>query len=99
MKHTSESQNLLVGVHNRRVCGDWSTQNIVGVVQVDNDDLVLFVDFLPHTDKMVGFEGQRLSSAGVNRWLWTGVRMVWLYRPGKRWKQAARPSWRAGGAH
>ena len=63
---TFQSQNLLLRVHNRRVCGDWSTQNIIGVVQVDNDDLVLLVDFLPHTDEMVGFEGQCLPS-GVNQ--------------------------------
>ena len=64
--HTFESQNLLLGVHNRGVGGDWSTENIIGIVQVDNNDLVLFVDFLPHTDEMVGFEGQCLCS-GVNR--------------------------------
>lgn len=64
---TFKGQNLLVRVHNRGVGGDWSTQNIIGVVQVDNNHLVLFVDFLPHTDEMVGFEGQCLSSAGVNQ--------------------------------
>ena len=69
VKRTSESQNLLVGVHNCSVCGDWPTQNIIGVVEVDNDDLVLFADFLPYTDEMVGFEGQCLSSASVNRQL------------------------------
>jgi hypothetical protein len=63
---TFESQNLLVGMHNRGVGGDWPTQNIVGVVQVDDDNLVLFVDFLPHTDEMVGFQSQRLSLTGVN---------------------------------
>jgi len=88
-----------VGMHDRRVCGDWSTQNIIGVVQVDNDDLVLFVDFLPHTDEMVGFKGQCLSPASVNRRAQTKARVVWLYKPGKRWKRAVRPSWRAGGAH
>ena len=76
MEHTSESQNLLVGVHYRRVCGDWPTQNIIGVVQVDNDDLVLFVDFLPHTDEMVGFEGQCLLPASVNRRPQTKARVV-----------------------
>ena len=65
--HTLEGQNLLVGVHNRGVGSDWSTQNIVGVGQVDNNDLVLFVNFLPHTDEMVGFQSQCLSLTGVNR--------------------------------
>ena len=64
--HTFESQNLLVGVHNRGVCGNWSPQNIVCIVQVDNDDLVLLVDLLPHADEMVGFEGQCLSSVIVS---------------------------------
>ena len=59
--HTFESQNLLVGVHYCGVCSNWSTQNIVCVVQVDDDDLVLLVDLLPYTDEMVGFEGQCLS--------------------------------------
>ena len=65
--HTFKSQNLLVGVHYRGVCGDWSTQNIIGVVQVDDNDLVLLVDLLPHTDEMVGFEGQCLPRVGVNQ--------------------------------
>ena len=65
--HTFKSQNLLLGVHNRRVGGDWSTENIVGVGQVDNDDLVLFVYFFPDTDEMVGFKSQCLSLACVNQ--------------------------------
>ena len=64
---TLESQNLLVGVHNGRVGGDWSTQNIVGVGQVDDDDLVLFVEFLPHTNEMVGFQSQCLLKTDVNQ--------------------------------
>ena len=59
---TFESQNLLMGMHNRRVCGDWPSQDIIRVCQIDNNDLVLLVEFLPHADEMVRFEGQSLSS-------------------------------------
>ena len=41
-------------VHDGRVRGDWSPENIVGVGEVDDDDLVGFIDLFPDTDKVVG---------------------------------------------
>ena len=47
-------------VHDGRIRCDWTAEDIVGVGEVDDDDLVLFIDFLSYTDKVVGLEGQRL---------------------------------------
>ena len=52
-KHTLESKNLLVWVHNGRVGSDWSSEDIIGIGKVNDDDLVLFVDFLSYTDEVV----------------------------------------------
>ncbi len=54
-KRTSQSKNLLVRVHNGRVCRDWSPEDIVGIGEVNDDDLVSLIDLFPHTDEMVGF--------------------------------------------
>jgi hypothetical protein len=59
---TFQRQNLLAWVHYGTVSSDRSPQNIVGVGEVDNDYLVLFVDLLPHTYEMVGFKCKSLQS-------------------------------------
>lgn len=43
-------------MHNRGLCGNRSTEDIVSVSKVDDHDLVLFIDFLPNTYEVVGFE-------------------------------------------
>lgn len=53
-RRTSQSKNLLVRVHDGRVGGNWSPQDIVGIGEVDDDDLVGLIDFLPHTNEVVG---------------------------------------------
>ena len=40
-------------VHNGRVGSDWSSEDIIGIGKVNDDDLVLFVDFLSYTDEVV----------------------------------------------
>ncbi len=42
-----------MGVHNGRVGGDWSPEDIVGICEVDDDDLVGVVDLLADTDEVV----------------------------------------------
>lgn len=65
--HTFQSQNLLVWVHKRRVGSNRSTHDIVGVGEVDNNDLVLVILFLSYTDIVVGLECQGLKhTAHVN---------------------------------
>lgn len=53
---TSEGNYLLLGVHNSRVSSNGSSHDIVGIREVDNDDLSLLVDFFLNTDEMVGLE-------------------------------------------
>ena len=53
---TFQCQNLLVRVHNRRVRSDWSTENIVGVGEVDDNHFVLLIDLLSYADQVVGSE-------------------------------------------
>ena len=60
MERTLQSQNLLVRMHNCRVGSDRSTEDIVRVREVNDDDLVLFIDPLSHTDEMVALKGQGL---------------------------------------
>ena len=43
-----------MGVHNCGVGGDWSPEDIVGVGEIDDDDLVGFIDLFPDTDEVVG---------------------------------------------
>ena len=50
---TLECKNLLVWVHNSRVRCNWSSDEIVGICEVDNDNLVLLVDLLAYTNEMV----------------------------------------------
>ena len=47
-------------VHNRAVCGDGSSEDIVGVREVYNHYLVLLPDLLSYTDKVVGLESEGL---------------------------------------
>ena len=47
-------------VHNRAVRGDGSSEDIVGIREVDNDYLVLLAHLLSYTDKVVGLEGEGL---------------------------------------
>jgi hypothetical protein len=52
-----QCKNLLVGMHNGRIGTDWSPEDIVGVREVNDDDLILLIDLFAHTDKMVRLEG------------------------------------------
>ena len=47
-------------MHNGGVGGDWSPEDIVGVGQVHDDDLVGFIDLFPDTDEMVGLQRESL---------------------------------------
>lgn len=57
---TLQGEYFLVGMHNSRVGGDWSPEDIVGVGQVHDDDLVGFIDLFPDTDEMVGLQRESL---------------------------------------
>ena len=47
-------------MHDGGVGTDWPPEDIVGVGEVNDDDLILFIDLFAHTDKMVGLKGQSL---------------------------------------
>ena len=49
-QRTLQSKDLLMRVHNGRVGGDWSPEDIVGIGEVDDYDLVGLVDLLPHAN-------------------------------------------------
>ena len=50
-----------MGVHNCGVGGDWSPEDIVGIGEVDDDDLVLLPDLLANGNGAVRLERQRLN--------------------------------------
>ncbi len=82
---TLESKNFLMRVHDSRVRRDWSTHDIVGISKVDNDDLVLFIDFFPNTNEVVGLESHVPFSIVARCRTWTGkwisafcAEKVWL---------------------
>lgn len=49
-------------MHDSTIGGNGSPENIVGIGEVNNDDLVLFVDLFAYTYKVVGFESQSLHA-------------------------------------
>ena len=53
-QRTLQSKDLLMRVHNGRVGGDWSPEDIVGIGEVYDDDLVGLVDLFPDTNEVVG---------------------------------------------
>ena len=53
---TTQSQDLLVRVHERGIGNNGSTHDIVGICEVDNNDLIFIILFLSNTDIMVGLE-------------------------------------------
>ena len=50
---TSQRQDLVFGVHDGRVSRNGSPQYVVGIGEVDDDNLILLADFLAHTDEVV----------------------------------------------
>lgn len=59
---TFETNDLGDRIHDGRVGGDGSSQHIVLLVQVDNDDLVLFAHFLPDADELVRLHRERVEA-------------------------------------
>ena len=51
---TLQREDLLVRVHNGRVGRDWSPEDIIGIREVYDDDLVGLVDLLAHANEVVG---------------------------------------------
>jgi hypothetical protein len=47
-------------MHDGGIGTDWPPEDIVGVGEVNDDDLILLIDLFAHTDKMVGLKGQGL---------------------------------------
>jgi hypothetical protein len=47
-------------MHNGGIGTDWPPEDIVGVGEVNDNDLILLIDLFAHTDKVVGLEGQSL---------------------------------------
>jgi len=56
-----------VRMHDGRVCGYGATQDIVGIGEVNDDDLVLLVDFFTDTDKVVRLESECLKGKAGRR--------------------------------
>jgi hypothetical protein len=51
-----QRQNLLGGMHDSRIRAYWPPEDIVGVRQVDYDNLILLIDLFAHTNEMVRLE-------------------------------------------
>jgi hypothetical protein len=61
-----------VRVHDGRVCGDGTPEDIVGFRKVDDDDLILLIDLFSYTNKAVGFKRQSLGVRAYGCELWPG---------------------------
>ncbi len=48
-------------MHDGRVGANWPPKNIVGVREIDDDDLVLFIDLFAHTNEVVRLKCQGLG--------------------------------------
>jgi hypothetical protein len=83
---TLQSQNFRARVNDCTVSTYWTPKNVVRVGQVNDDYLVLLVDFLSHADEAVGFKGQCLRRS-VERSRATRVDCA----PGRIWKLAEPP--------
>jgi hypothetical protein len=55
---TPQGNHLLVKVHDGALCGDGPSYDVVGVLHVDDDDLLCPIDLLPHTDEPIRLEGE-----------------------------------------
>lgn len=65
--HTFQRDDLLLRVHNGRVGGDGPPHDIIGICQVDDDDLVLLANFFSYADKVVRFKSERLGCVFFQR--------------------------------
>lgn len=59
-RRTLESEDLLLRMHHRRISRDRPSNDVVGIVQVDNDDIVL----VSNADERVGLESEGLEGDG-----------------------------------
>lgn len=57
---TLERKNLLLGMHDGRIRRDGSSHEVVCICQVDDNDLILFVNLLSHTYEVITLECQVL---------------------------------------
>lgn len=57
-------------------------KDIVSVCEVDDDNLILLVHFLPNTDEVVGFQSQGLQSEG--RMSYMSAQLAYAYLPGRK---------------
>lgn len=57
---TLQRKNLLLRVHDSRVGRDRPPHKVVGICQVDDDDLVLLIDLLSHTYEVITLKSQVL---------------------------------------
>jgi hypothetical protein len=64
---TSERDDLLLKVHDGRLGGDRATNDIAGVCEVEDNDLLRPVDLFPDTDEPIRFEGESREADGA--WL------------------------------
>lgn len=58
--HTFQRNDLLLRVHNGRVGGDGPPHDIIGICQVNDDDLVLLANFFSYADEVVRLKSKRL---------------------------------------
>lgn len=61
-RRTSQSDHLLLWVHDGRFSRDRSSHHVVRVVEVDNDDVLAPFDIFPHTNESVRLEGESRES-------------------------------------
>jgi hypothetical protein len=96
-RRTLERKYLLARVHNGRVGSDGSPEDIVALAQIDDDDLVLFVDLFANANEAVGLERQRLCVRCCEPLLRDTTNDA-SHALRRKWKRAGRRRSRAEGA-
>jgi hypothetical protein len=93
---TFEGDYLFFRMHNCRICSDRSSNNIIGIRKVDDNDLVLFPNLFANAYKMIRLEGQGLEHQRVS--FHRFILSQNIDKPGSRLRQVARRGRRVGGA-
>lgn len=64
---TLQRKNLLAWMHDGRVGGDRPTKDVVGICEVDDNDLILLAYFFPNANVAVRLERQGLSAPNARQ--------------------------------
>lgn len=59
---TFQSNYFRFGIHDRRICWDWTSDRIICIVHINNNHLSSLTNLLPNTDEFVGLHCESRKS-------------------------------------